>query len=1511
MIRYSLNWKVLFITLVMGGLSGVALLMLHAWQLKRTANGLLALAETQEKTSDWFKAAEYLDRYLRLRPNDVRAHVRLALTYGRGAALPEALLQQKVRATELHYRALGTGAAEQEATLRTRLAELLLDTGRFMAAEQEAQRALAASGVDDPQALRVLALALASQLADGSLAGKKTKDLNVVTTVERARRVNPADVRLAQVLATLYREYPQTVLDELGDLTESARQKRANDSLDLLVSNNSNSAPAYLARYQYRARYGLAEASADLETALRLESDNREVRLASAIDVYNRAVGIQQAKGDQAVAKELFAQAQGHYEHLLTQPANQHIPQYYIGMGNACVGLRQIDQALSIWRDGIQRFRQLTTRADFHALVADVCIDEGQLETAGESLNAIEEILSNLGGTARREDILKLTWAQDLRRASWHMKREEFAEAVPLLRKVVSQTKDDSNSQLTSRAWLSLGQVYSALREWRDAAVAFDQAYSLMPTFQPAYIAAANSWLNAGRSDLAVERAEQAIKISATVEAWSAFALAQFRYQLSRPMQDRSWNRFEQSLDVLKNARDQIPGAAAWQIDFLHADYLVVQAKSRNELSQGMLEAAQYLQGCEQRNAGHKGFWADLCLGYQRLSRAADADRALEEFRKAGAETIDLVLLQTRLSSLRGDDEGAKALLKQASKSQLAQDQGKLRQELLRLLLVTKDLAPARAILIDDHERQPHNLMILRQLADVDLERRAFEQVGVWEQKLQGEGVIGEQLARYYRAQRLFDSASKSDTLALREALRDLEQVVLAQPNWPEAASLKGMTEQRLGQMEAAVADYERAVHLGERRVVVFEQLIALLDQLERPADVERYLAQLESEQPLSQRLAELAADQEVRRDRPDRALEIARRRAGARPTDSLAQLWLGRLLLVTNNELEADQAFRKVIELNPANRGGWNGLLELSTRKHNHEGIKAVLQLLESSTALEVTQKSLLIGQAHVSLGNLAEAKRSFTQAADQGQNDLEAQLRVAQFFMQDDPERAKTHLDAALRIDPKSAAAKRMLAIVNAAQGDLAAAERFLTETPTGGTLLTEDVRLHAVLLLKQGGPTNLERAARLLQDVVARSPRFQSIDHLLLARLYEQQAQFNDEPQAVEVRLKLAKDEYLALVERPEADPAHLAALTQFFIRHNKSSEATEWLAKLEKQVESLPKQDPNLVAWLIQTQIQHGSAKRSEKWLKTLEDSDQTPLRSLALRVQASKSMDANADIESLIETRAAKLVAVAKTPEDRQQIYHSVGDLYMTAKKHALAEKWYRLLQNENANQYSTIVVALARQGRLREAIDLCEQTAKADDSARPAIVLATALVEGAPTKADFARAEPLLAAALKRFDSNANLLYVVALARIIEGKTDESIDLFRKFVKINPRSIPALNNLALILAERPPDQAEALQLIDRALNIAGKGAGLLDTKGTILVYSGRSGEAVPLLEAATRDPQADPRHHFHLALAYRDQGKIEDAKTQLKTALDRQLASQVLSPTDKRLLNDLRTALQL
>jgi Flp pilus assembly protein TadD len=187
--------------------------------------------------------------------------------------------------------------------------------------------------------------------------------------------------------------------------------------------------------------------------------------------------------------------------------------------------------------------------------------------------------------------------------------------------------------------------------------------------------------------------------------------------------------------------------------------------------------------------------------------------------------------------------------------------------------------------------------------------------------------------------------------------------------------------------------------------------------------------------------------------------------------------------------------------------------------------------------------------------------------------------------------------------------------------------------------------------------------------------------------------------------------------------------------------------------------------------------------------------------------------------------------------------------------------------------------------------------------------LATALVEAQAAPSDVALAEPVLAAALVKFPKDAELLYAIGTLRAVQHKYEEADRLYREVLKLDPMHVAALNNLAMVLAESPRDRGEALTLIDQAIALLGQQPTLLDTKGAILVFQGRSSEAISLLETAAQEQAVDVRHRFHLAAAYRDVGDVEKARGQLRTALDQQLERQFLTHTDQKLLAELKSTL--
>jgi Flp pilus assembly protein TadD len=107
------------------------------------------------------------------------------------------------------------------------------------------------------------------------------------------------------------------------------------------------------------------------------------------------------------------------------------------------------------------------------------------------------------------------------------------------------------------------------------------------------------------------------------------------------------------------------------------------------------------------------------------------------------------------------------------------------------------------------------------------------------------------------------------------------------------------------------------------------------------------------------------------------------------------------------------------------------------------------------------------------------------------------------------------------------------------------------------------------------------------------------------------------------------------------------------------------------------------------------------------------------------------------------------------------------------------------------------------------------------------------------------------------------------------------------------------------LSEVPARRKEALRYIDEALEIAGRQPALLDTKGMIVLDESPL-QAIPLLQEACTGLTTDPRFHFHLAVAHGRNNKPDDARLELKRAQSLNLAAQALTPTEQRLLADLK-----
>ncbi len=138
-----------------------------------------------------------------------------------------------------------------------------------------------------------------------------------------------------------------------------------------------------------------------------------------------------------------------------------------------------------------------------------------------------------------------------------------------------------------------------------------------------------------------------------------------------------------------------------------------------------------------------------------------------------------------------------------------------------------------------------------------------------------------------------------------------------------------------------------------------------------------------------------------------------------------------------------------------------------------------------------------------------------------------------------------------------------------------------------------------------------------------------------------------------------------------------------------------------------------------------------------------------------------------------------------------------------------------------------------------------------------AIALATSLTSSAASATEINLAESFFADVQRAYPDDVTLLLAMSGVRYIEGDLEAVIALSKRILTIDPQNVLALNNLSSLLAEQPAHQAEAAELINRALEEGGRTPTLLDTKAMIEFHQGQTEVAAQLLSEAVAKPVKD------------------------------------------------------
>jgi tetratricopeptide (TPR) repeat protein len=712
---------------------------------------------------------------------------------------------------------------------------------------------------------------------------------------------------------------------------------------------------------------------------------------------------------------------------------------------------------------------------------------------------------------------------------------------------------------------------------------------------------------------------------------------------------------------------------------------------------------------------------------------------------------------------------------------------------------------------------------------------------------------------KYAEATRLTAFSDPSNQKARIEAEQLLIQAAVKRPNWSRLVLLQAYIADSSAdssqKWDSAIENYLRAIELGERRPEVVLRVIELLlrNLRNRKEDGElavQTLADYEEKNGLlTPPLAKLATLIALKNEDKKKVKELISQTVANNSKNALDFIWKANVLTaIDGSPREIENLLWTARKLDEKEPEVWLAFVIFYMSKGIEEAEAALDLARIKLSAVEAWDK---LAQSYVAMGRLDEAEKQFKAYLDAKPNDPQRLQQLAVFFQQHNQfSKAKPYLRKLFDSDRSKAEplvqawARRMLAMALITEGGypkylearklLDADEVILSNPPAGSDPKTkeeyrlnliEDKRTKAAILSTR--PEEHPEALKLLDDIATRQPPLTPEDKYLQAQLLA----VHDWQKARNILLEL-NDKY-------PKNSIFLITLIQVLIKHD-LGQVKRFLGQLEKM---------------------QGDAYET-----------------LALKVMYLKEIKKIDEAEKLLNDRAkVKDISLFR-----------LGDLLEKIGRPKSAKDLYKEAVDQLQNPNGILIYAgfLGRQGETKEALDLC---VKARESCPPEAV-AVASVGLLRTATD----EALKSAAIEsvrtwientnKSRQSAGLLTSLADLLDLSGQYADAEQTWRKVLEIDPKNVMALNNLACLLSYRHDPGIEALELVNRAIDLVGPDAELLDTRGLVFLARKDWKLALPDLETAVK-LKPTPVKQFHLAQAHWQDNNTQAAKDIWSTAI--------------------------
>jgi tetratricopeptide (TPR) repeat protein len=1081
------------------------------------------------------------------------------------------------------------------------------------------------------------------------------------------------------------------------------------------------------------------------------------------------------------------------------------------------MGENNLEAALSALRQGLEKIPE---NLDLEWNLAQLLVQKGNYEEAAQTVERLQR-----HGVPQAE--------LDYLRAHIHAGKEEWHAAARLLERSYPQFIRQADQQ---RNWLSinlagesnllLARCYEYLGDPDAAAAAYNRVVARSPQSIAGRHGLARMEWALGRTNNAVREYHVLMQApKAPAFAWIECAQLLIAQNRNRPQPD--WSEVER---ILKQGEQLRPVPV--EIHLLRAEVLAV----RKEFDKA---CALLEKNYADQQSRPVDVWTALAALEQRRGNADEALALLGEAEKYLGERVELCLARCRCWARQGGPQAAQMLdqIAAAREKFSAKEQRLLLRSVGESYLQLGETKHARRTLERFAAKFPTDLGC--RLALFDLLNRERDDAAVDRLTQEIMTIEGDEgaLWRFCKARQLIAQAAKDrDPKTLEQANDLLSAVRNRRSTWGQVAVAQAEVCDLAGNSDAALAKYREAVQLGEQSPAVIGRTVQLLSNAGRLTEVDEMLQKLREQNGAMVGLERVAAEIALWKQEPDQALTYAAKAVPADSKDYRDHIWLGQIQWAAGKNAEAEQHLRRAIDLAPDVSETWVALVSHLARTGAKE--QAVQAVAEAQKKLSKERAALALGQCYEIVGQTERAKQLFEEALAARPADSLVLRQLGYLELRGNrPQEAKKHFEQIISLQGTSptqiANAKRALALLLAAGGDY-----------------QETVKGLAMLGVLDGG-------AAKLQPATAQNLADQRAKIVILARAQN----LGQRRQAVSLLEDLLHRNQATLDERfllahlcgtvgewPKAKEQYLSLLTS----------TQEAVARNQRDSAALQKKYGDQLASFCAGLLQNDALTQVDVWLAKLERLEPSSPRTISLRAQLLGKQGHG-------DQAAPALLAMV---EKDGKLAGSVAGLLEQIEQPKLAEEMYKKHIDQAKNPEATLALAefYGRQHRAGEGLALCEAAFQTCPEERVASTAVMILYQGQGSDEQCRRVVGWLrAAAEKNPKSTALLNYLTDVLRL-QRDYPAMIELYRRILQQNPNDALVLNNLAWLLALSERNGAEALKTIQRAIDLDGPQAELLDTRAVIYLILGDSSRALQDLKDVIAE-RPGPGRYFHLALA--------------------------------------------